>query len=47
MVVGAEDVILPGICIVLGNIVVLLCWQLLGPLRYTELYTDSIDQFGR
>jgi len=49
IVVGPRDVMLPGVLTVLGNLIVLLIWQLLDPLRLVKVDDKNgpVDRFGR
>jgi len=49
VVVQPRDVAVPGIIIVLGNLLITLIWQLVDPLRLVWVDDESgpVDQFGR
>mmetsp|Transcript_1378 Transcript_1378/g.2985 ORF Transcript_1378/g.2985 Transcript_1378/m.2985 type:complete len:1168 (+) Transcript_1378:302-3805(+) len=49
VVVQPKDVMVPGIIIVLGNLLILLCWQIMDPLRFVwrDEVESPVDKFGR
>mmetsp|Transcript_5580 Transcript_5580/g.11781 ORF Transcript_5580/g.11781 Transcript_5580/m.11781 type:complete len:215 (-) Transcript_5580:588-1232(-) len=45
--VTARDVMLPLICLLTANVLVLSLWTALSPLRFQREYTSGQDKFGR